>query len=228
MFTNKLSNTLMIAFLSLTFLIITAKAQNEGQSLAEKYAAQATERMKSELNLTASQVPKVHQANLTAARSVADWVKKYLGDPSANKKEMVTSALSVSKQYESQLQGILGPSQWSTYLKKKAERNAKMLTQMMTMRYDLTEEQASEVEKINLDAALKIQNAMNQSQDSKNPVQKAVNPIQKMWRDKTFKPILEEREQALQKVLTADQWKSHEQYKMEMREILSKMMQERT
>ena len=201
-------------------LITAAQAQVTGQEIAEKVANRQTARMETELNLTADQVKKVAQINLAEARNFHQLFTKYKGG--ANRQEMINEALAINRSRETQLQKVLTPQQWQMRQANRAERAARMMTRMMTLHLNLTDQQIPEVEQINLTAARNIQSELGRAGGLQGKP-----PREKLQTVADIKSAMEERDQSLQKILTPEQWGIYEQRREEMREIMRQKLQER-
>jgi hypothetical protein len=194
-------------------LIAAAPAQAMGQEIAEKVANRQTDRMKTELNLNADQAQKVSEINLTEARKFHEMFVKYRG--SADKKGMIKAALEINRSRESQLQKVLTPQQWQTRQANRSERAARMMTRMITLQLNLTDEQIPQVEQINLEAARVILGGLG------GPAALQGRPAREKLRTVAdIRSTMEDRDQSLQKVLTPEQWRTYEQDREEMREIM--------
>jgi hypothetical protein len=202
-------------------LITAAHAQGKGQDIAEKVANLQTARMEKELNLTADQASKVAQINLAEARNFQRLFNKYKAG--ANRQEMIREALAVNRSREAQLQKVLTPQQWQTRQANRAERAARMMTKLMTLQLDLTDQQIPEVEQINMTAARNIQSEM-----AKARVPQGAPPREKLQTVVDIRSAMEERDQSLQKVLTPEQWRTYEQRREEIREIMRQRLEERS
>jgi Spy/CpxP family protein refolding chaperone len=107
--------TLMLLCLTLFGLQLNAQKPGGGAPSAEERATRLTEMMKSELDLTAAQEPKVKAINLKYAQKMQD-VRK-ISDTAAQRK----SFESLNKQKDAELKPVLTASQFKTYQKLMAE-----------------------------------------------------------------------------------------------------------
>jgi hypothetical protein len=203
-------------------LIALAQAQGMNQEMVEKVASRMTNKMRTELRLTADQIPKVTQINLTEVRSLQQLMSKYKGNASADKQALTKEVLSVSKTHETQLRQVLTPQQWQAYEATKAERTAEMQTRMMTVQLNLTDQQIPQVEQINLTTARKMRGEMGDAEDLRG------KPLrERLGVARDLRAIQQEHDQSLQRVLTPDQWNTYQVNKEEMREVMREKMQER-
>jgi hypothetical protein len=201
-------------------LISAAPARVMGQEIAEKVANRQTERMKTELNLNADQAQKVSEINLTEARNFQELFGKYKGR--SDKKGMIKDALEINRSREGRLQKVLTPQQWQTRLANRSERAARMMTRMMSLQLNLTDQQIPEVEQINLETARVIQSELGSAAGLRGkPAREKLRTIA------DIKSIMDDRDQSLQKVLTPEQWRTYEENREEMRDILRERLRER-
>jgi len=210
-------------------LLITA-AQSQGpshgpshgmdQEMAEKTANRQTTMMKTELNLTPDQAQKVSQINMTEVRGFQQVFGKYKG--SGDKRGMVKQALAVNKAREMQLQKVLTPQQRQMRQANKPERTARMMTRMMTLQLNLTDQQIPEVEQINLTAAREMQSELGSAGNLRG---KSLRETLRTVGD--IKSAMKERDQSLQKVLTPEQWMTYQESHEEMKEIMGEKLRER-
>ena len=102
---------------------IVSFAQGTDQGLVNRAATRLTEQMKSELSLTADQVPKVQQANLSAAQQFAQVIAKHKQKP-GDTTGFATEAIAIANSRESQLKQVLTQAQFEKYESKRPERAA--------------------------------------------------------------------------------------------------------
>ena len=133
-----------------------ATAQASAASNAEKVAQYSTDQLKSELNLTAEQVPKVQKINHATATSLQQLIHKYDADTSAQAASALTKGLVAAvRTNQTELKKILTPAQWTQHQGNKAQRLAMSQTEAMASNLDLTREQILDVQRINMDGAAK-------------------------------------------------------------------------
>jgi hypothetical protein len=216
----KLIPAILPTILLAALLIAAAPAQAIGQEIAEKVANRQTDRMKTELNLNADQAQKVSEINLNEARKFHEMFVKYRG--SSDKKGMIKDAIEINRSREAQLQKVLTPQQWQRRQANRSERAARMMTRMMTLQLNLTDDQIPQVEQINLEAARVIQSELGSAAALRGkPAREKLRTVA------DIKSMMEDRDQSLQKVLTPEQWRTYEQDREEMREILRERLRER-
>ena len=110
----------------------TATAQATAASNAEKVAQYTTDQLKSELNLTADQVPKVQKINVATAKSLQALIDKYDADTSAQAASALTKGLVAAvRTNQTELKKVLTPAQWTQHQGNKAQRLALSQTEVM-------------------------------------------------------------------------------------------------
>lgn len=197
---------------------IVSLAQGTDQGLVNRAATRLTEQMKSELSLTADQVPKVQQANLSTARQFAQLIAKHNQKP-GDKTGFATEAVAIANSRESQLKQVLTQAQFEEYDSKKPERAAAIQTHIMTLQLSLTDQQIPQVEQINLAAATKMFAMLaggNVREESRREKFKTV---------KSLESVGEMHDSELKKVLTEAQWQTYEQHKDEMPLVMKAKIQ---
>lgn len=183
-----------------TSAIAQATAQATAASNVEKVAQYSTEQLKSELNLTAEQVPKVQKINVATANSLHQLVHKYDADTSAQAASALTKGLVAAvRTNQTELKKVLTPVQWTQHQANKAQRLAMAQTEAMASSLDLTREQILDVQRINMDGANKLVAALDKPMSSGKPTHTALL--------EAAKPAIDARDAELQKVLTVEQWK---------------------
>src|SRR5262245_10670571 len=189
-------------------------------TVAEKMASHQTDRMKTDLGLTAEQVPQVLEINRKELSDFQQVMGKYKSDPKADRKAMIQESLAVSRARDAELQKMLTAQQWQSYKAGKPERTAEGMTRLMTVQLDLTGDQIGRVELINMTAVRGLKSTM--SKDFQ-----ALPKREKIRIAREMKSILDAREQGLKGVLTAEQWKIHEKDQEQMKEVLKERLEER-
>ena len=178
----------------------SATAQATAAANAEKVAQYSTEELKSELNLTADQVPKVQKINVATANSLQQLIDKYDGDTSAQAASALTKGLVAAvRTNQTELKKVLTPAQWTLHQGNKAQRLAMAQTEVMASNLDLTRDQILDVQRINMDGANKLVAALDKPMATGKPTHTALL--------EAAKPAIDARDAELQKVLTVEQWK---------------------
>ncbi|HSA55651.1 MAG TPA: hypothetical protein VLE53_08090 [Gemmatimonadaceae bacterium] len=175
-----------------------AAAQDTTSAAAQAVAQYVTERLTSELDLTADQVSKVQAISLQSATELEELIDRYDADTTAaSDSALVEGTVDMLQEHQAELQKVLTPEQWAQHQRNRAKRLALALTEVMVYDLDLTSAQMPEVERINLASADKLVTALQAKGISR--------PTPEQFRE-TARPILMERDVALQRVLTVSQW----------------------
>ena len=191
----------------------SATAQATAASNAEKVAEYSTEQLKSELNLTAEQVPKVQKINVATAKSLQQLIHKYDADTSAQAASALTKGLVAAvRTNQTELKKVLTPAQWTLHQGNKAQRLAMTQTEAMASELNLSREQILDVQRINMDGANKLVAALDKPMSSGKPTHTALL--------EAAKPTIDARDAELQKVLTVEQWKKMQTTRRAFRSLL--------
>jgi len=191
----------------------SAIAQATAASNAEKVAQYSTEQLKSELNLTADQVPKVQKINVATAKSLQQLIDKYDEDTSAQAASALTKGLvGAVRTNQTELKKVLTPAQWTLHQGNKAQRLALAQTEVMASNLDLTRDQILDVQRINMDGANKLVAALDKPLSGSKPTHQALLDA--------AKPAVDARDAELQKVLTVEQWKKMQATRGAFRSLL--------
>lgn len=105
-------------FLTAIFLLVFTSVHSQKKEIpaAEERSAKLTEWMKTNLQLTDEQVPKVHDINLKYANKMDD-----LQGSSMDKRDKMMAMKNEDKSKDQELKQVLTNSQYQTYLAKKDE-----------------------------------------------------------------------------------------------------------
>ena len=191
----------------------SAMAQATAAANVEKVAEYSTEQLKSELNLTAEQVPKVQKINVATAKSLQQLIDKYDTDTSAQAASALTKGLvSAVRTNQTELKKVLTPAQWTQHQGNKAQRLAMSQTEVMASNLDLSREQILDVQRINMDGANQLVAALDKPMASGKPTHQALL--------EAAKPVVDARDAELQKVLTVEQWKHMQTTRKAFRSLL--------
>ena len=170
------------------------------QSNTELVAQYATDKLKSDLTLTADQVAKVQKVNLVGAQELKALLDKYDADTSiAADRALARGILDARRRQQLELKKILTPSQWTLHQQHKAEQLALSQTEIMAQDLRLSKSQILEVARINQDGANKLVRAIEKPMSETKPVPGALLAA--------AKPVIDARDLQLEKVLTVDQFK---------------------
>jgi len=117
-----MKNRTLIFFLAAIFLLIVTSAHSQKKEMpaAEERSAKLTEWMKTNLQLTDEQVPKVHDINLKYANKTDE-----LSNSAMERRDKMMALKNNDKSKDQELKQVLNASQYQTYLAKKDELKKK-------------------------------------------------------------------------------------------------------
>jgi len=197
---KQISRVVFGAAAVLTCVTTAAVSQSPGASNVERVAQYATEKLKTDLNLTADQVTKAHKINLDGATELQALLKKFDADTSAaSDAELARGILTARRKQQSELKKIFTPAQWTLHQQHKAEQLALSQTEIMAEDLNLTSDQILAVARINQDGATKLVRAIEKPMSETKPVPGALLAA--------AKPVIAARDSSLEKVLTVAQFK---------------------
>jgi hypothetical protein len=122
---------------------------------------------------------------------------------------------------ENDLQAVLTPGQWQQFVTRRQERTADLQTKLWTISLGLDESQQQEVRDLNLQTARRMQDAMAPARE---PL--ASRP-QKMQALRAARSVQSGRDDALQKILTKEQWKTYQDQKKQTKQMMQDAMRNR-
>lgn len=187
----------------------------------ETMARRLTESMTRDLGLSAIQIPEVEKTNLTSARRIQDAALQWQAGDKASTQSLVQQTVHAFMERESDLRAILTPDQQALFQQQRTVRSAEMQTRLMQMTLKLDDAQAEKVSRINLDTARRTQAALAPARDP------SATPAQKYQAMRAVGRIQEEKDDALHEFLNKDQWKSYQQQKEQMKEMMREAWQQR-
>jgi hypothetical protein len=166
----------------------------------ELVAQYATDKLKSELELTSDQIPKVQKINAATAQAMKNLYDKYGADTSlASDRALAKGMIAEIRSNQTQLKNVLTPAQWTLHQQHKAERLAQAQTELMTYDLGLSRSQMLDVQQINQDGANKLVAALDKPLAGGKATHQALIDA--------ARPAIASRDSALEKVLTVDQFK---------------------
>ncbi len=179
---------------------------------AQVVATYLTDRLKTELNLTPEQIPKVQAIATTGAVELEQLVVKHADDTTAaGDAALVKGMVSTMQSSQMELKKVLTPTQWTQHQANRAQRMALNQTEIMAYTLDLSRQQILDVERINMTSAGKMIRALDQPTGAP-----------KRTHDQTvavLRPYFAQRDTALQKVLTSAQWKELQDNRRALRDL---------
>ena len=189
-----------------------AKSENAMSGNVEVVATYLTDRLKTELNLTPEQIPKVQAIATKSATDLEKVLKKYDADTSASSdRALVKGMVTTLQSSQQELRKVLTPAQWTQHQANRAQRIALNQTEIMAYTLDLTRQQILDVERINMESANKLVRALDQPTETKRTNEQILT---------LAKPTLTERDSALAKVLTKSQWQEMQENRRALRDLL--------
>jgi hypothetical protein len=192
----------------------------KAQNLPADKIAQALNDSLAYLQLTSDQLPTAQQLNTTAASALVDAAKKAKTDTSFRGKELAKQVFGIMKQRNDGLKKILSGAQQTLYDQHKVSQLADLQTKLMTAQLDLTDEQVPKVAQLN-------QKEMAATMEDMQKLQSSKGKLGKMMAAKSLKGDSKEKDKALKKVLTSDQYAIYEKHQEEIHAAIKQKMQEK-
>jgi hypothetical protein len=204
--------TVVAALAAVSSATAQAPSQTASTSNVELVAQYATDQLKSELNLTADQVPKVQKINVATAGEIKKLMDKYGPDTSmAADLALARGTVAAVRSNQTQLKTVLTPAQWTLHQQHKAERLAQSQTELMTYELGLSRSQILDVQRINQDGANKLVAALDKPLAGGKPTHQALV--------EAARPAIASRDSALEKVLTVEQFKKAQSNRRALQEL---------
>ena len=204
--------TVVAALAAVSSAAAQTPTQAASTSNVELVAQYATDQLKSELNLTSDQIPKVQKINVGTAGEIKKLMDKYGRDTSLAADQALARGIIASvRSNQTQLKNVLTPSQWTLHQQHKAERLAQSQTELMTYELGLSRSQILDVQRINQDGANKLVAALDKPLAGGKPTHQALLTA--------AQPAIASRDSALEKVLTVDQFKKVQSSRRALREV---------
>jgi hypothetical protein len=192
------------------------RGQDTASAGAQELAQYVTQRLTSELDLTAEQIPRVQALNVASATELEQLVDRYDKDTTAaGDSALVDGAVTTIQNHQAELKKLLTPEQWAQHQRNKAKRLALAHTEVMAYDLELTSAQVPEVERINLASADRLVTALQALQ--------VANPSRDQIRE-AARPILQERDGQLRRVLTASQWDELQQNRRTLQNLYAQQV----
>ena len=184
----------------------------QASSNAQAVANYLTDRLKTELNLTPEQIPKVQAIGLRGATDLEKLVDKYDGDTSAaGDRALVRGLVTTMQNGQTELKKVLTPEQWTQHQANRAQRFATNQTEVMAYTLNLSRQQILDVQRINMESSTKLVQALEQPAGAPKRTQ-----AQTM---EALTPYFQERDAQLEKVLTVPQWKEMQENRRALRDL---------
>jgi hypothetical protein len=204
--------TIVAALAATSSAIAQTPTKTASASNVELVAQYATDQLKSELDLTSEQIPKVQKINLATAGEIKKLMDKYGTDTSlAADLALARGIVASVRSNQTQLKGVLNPAQWTLHQQHKAERLAQSQTEMMTYELGLSRGQMLDVQRINQEGANKLVAALDKPLAGGKATHQALVDA--------ARPAIASRDSALEKVLTVDQFKKVQSNRRALQEL---------
>jgi hypothetical protein len=184
-------------------------------------AAQLTEAMTRDLALSPSQIPEVERVNTTAGRALQEAARGIGSTDKSARQESMRGMIQAFATRENDLKGVLTPGQWQQFLERRQERTADLQTKLWTVTLGLDETQQQKVRSLNLHTAQRMQAALAPARE---PL--ASRP-EKMRALRAARTVQSDRDDALQRILTKDQWKTYQEQKEQAQQMMQEALRNR-
>lgn len=179
---------------------------------AQVVATYITDRLKTELNLTPEQIPRVQAIATSGASELEKLVVKHADDTTAaGDAALVRGMVSAMQTSQMELKKVLTPTQWTQHQANRAQRMALNQTEVMAHSLDLSRQQILDVGRINMTSASKMIRALDQPAGAPRRTHEQSLEV--------LKPLFAQRDTALQKVLTQTQWKELQENRRALRDL---------
>ena len=159
-----------------------------------------------------SQLTKFNEEMLIAVRDAYKPVKSNPAATDAEKKAALNKSIDAMRNREREIKKLLNKDEYALYEAHKKESRAMAQTRIMSHQLDLTPEQESKIETINLEA---IKNLPERDGDKK---MSAMSRSEKREMASARRKVQQEKEKAYAEVLSAEQMKKYTETRQEARE----------
>jgi len=203
--------------ISVLYILIFPPLKSNAQQAVDKLAQAMTDSL-SYLQLTDKQKSDALVLNKTAAASLLQLGQKAKQDTSFKGKALCQQVMAVMKKRNDGLKPMLTPDQQKLYDQHKIETMAELQTKMMTAQLDLTDQQVPQVYQVNLKETGEMMEDVQKVQDSKRKLAKARAA-------KSLKSDSKDKDEALKKILSQDQYAKYEKNKEAMQAAMKEKMQ---
>jgi Spy/CpxP family protein refolding chaperone len=181
-------------------------------SNVEAVANYLTDRLKTELNLTPEQIPKVKAIGVKGATELEKLIDKYEGDTTAaSDRALVRGLVGTMQTSQAELKQVLTPEQWTQHQANRAQRFATNQTEIMAYTLNLSRQQILDVGRINTESSTKLVKALEQPAGAPKRTQEETLAA--------LQPYFQERDAQLEKVLTVPQWKEMQENRRALRDL---------
>jgi hypothetical protein len=172
------------------------------------------------LQLTPTQTTSAQSLNETAATALVATGKKAKTDTSFRGKALAQQVMGIMKQRNTGLQKLLTPDQQKLYQGHKVSQIADVQTKIMTSQLSLTDAQVPQVYQLN-------QKETGEMMGDMASLKVAKGKFGKMKAAKSLKGDSKDKDKALKKILTPDQYSIYEKHEQEMKDAMKAKMKEK-
>jgi|GEM_PF-1667391 len=197
--------------------ITALHAQSTGA--ADKLAKVMTDSL-AYLSLTPQQTTDAMGLNTTAAKALVQTAQKAKTDTTFKGKALAQQVMGIMKQRNAGLKKMLTPDQMKLLQQHQLAQVADLQTKMMTAQLDLTDEQVPQVYQINLEATGEMMGNATKAKEAKGKLGKAKA-------GKAMKGDSKDKDEALKKVLSPDQYSKYLANKEAQQAAMKEKMQEK-
>ncbi|MFL9483200.1 hypothetical protein ACI6Q2_10525 [Chitinophagaceae bacterium LWZ2-11] len=209
---------IMIVCMLCTTIIYPSQKIN-AQSPVDKMAQKMTDSL-AYLQLTDQQKSQALGFNTTAATSLIQLTQKAKQDTTLKGKALAKQVMGVMKQRNTSLKALLTPDQQKLYQAHQIEQMAELQTKMMTTQLDLTDAQVPQVYQINLKET-------GEMMSDAEKLKAANKKFAKFKAAKALKSDSKDKDKALKKILSPDQYDKYEKNAEEMQAEMKEKMKEK-
>lgn len=192
-------------------------AQSTGA--ADKLAKVMTDSL-AYLSLTPEQTTDAMRLNTTAATALVQTAQKAKTDTSFKGKALAQQVMGIMKQRNAGIKKMLTTDQMRLFQQHQLAQMADFQTKMMTAQLDLTDEQVPQVYQINLKATGEMMGNAAKAKEAKGKLGKAKA-------GKAMKADSKDKDEALKKILSPDQYSKYQANKEAQQEAIKEKMQEK-
>ena len=195
--------TLVTALLCILAVSLVPASPARSIDQSEKFARIRADMFKEELSLNNEQraaIEKVcHETFLQMKEAAAGM------DPVKESQAMAQQMVNLLQRRNADLQKVLTADQLALYQEHTTDRYAELITEVLMMQLDLSENQVAPVYDANMKAFETINNLA--------PVLKDGSKTKKRRAAKSVDTALQSRDEALKEILSSEQWKAYENFK---------------
>jgi len=205
--------------LAALLLASTGIMAQQPSGMADKIAKKMTDSL-AYLQLTPQQTTSAQALNETAASALVQTGKKAKTDTSFHGKPLAQQVMGIMKQRNAGLTKLLTPDQQKLYQAHKVDQMADVQTKIMTAQLSLSEAQVPQVYQINKKETAEMMEDMGKLKGAKGK-------FGKLKAAKSLKGDSKDKDKAMKKILTADQYTIFEKNEEQMKAAMKEKMKEK-